>query len=159
MTNTSEAIAVIRDLLNDIHSNTDRCEKINRCCQIYKFTFENSFVLTRNKKFKAIVGKKFFEFLVDSNDFVCFIPNMIKHYLLSNGSIILVRFENEYEFMDWTDEQQMEFIMTNPLILSLHRIFEYMVSKMMYNVRHKNRCWWIQNIALLCNIQVSILPS
>jgi hypothetical protein len=112
--------------------------------------------LTRSDKLKTIVGDQFIEYLTYSDDFVCYIPEIIHHYLLLRNENIEIVFDNETEFMTWNDEQQMEFIVTHPLLLSLHPVFDYMISKMVFNIKHKNRHWWIEKLALVCNLPYTV---
>lgn len=151
-TTTLDIIAGIKDLLVEAHADLYFDEQMVRFCQAYKVIFENSTILTMSDSFKTTVGTKFFICLTDSNDFICFIPDMIHHYVLLHNENIEIAFDNENEFMTWNDEQQMEFIVAHPFLLSLPRMFDYMTLKIAYNIKHKNRLWWVEKLALICNV-------
>lgn len=145
------------DRISEIPHDTD--ERANYFCEIYKYVISNNQVL-EEFHFRNSFVQKFFQHLFVINEFVTFIPDMIKLYILSSQQIPLVSNSIIEEYMNLDEMSKMEFILQNDSILFNNHVFEDIVNIIKMNIINKNnRNTWIEKLATLCSVQIRFVSK
>lgn len=144
------------ELFNIANNTPSGNERINRFCDIYKYVLSHNEVLQYVVTIRKIFLTKFFEFLPQRNEFVVFIPDIIKIYAVlptPNAPEISQQLVNR--FMDLDELSKITCVIKRPVLLSTHRIFENVSDIISNNIIYKNnKKMWINYLAVLCGYNI-----